>query len=184
MNLLIAGMVIFFGVHLLPNIGDTRARLIDRVGEKAYMPAYALLSLAGIVMISMGKSRAEFSSLWIPPVWGQQLTLVLMAVSVFCFVSIFVPNNLTRKVHHPMLLFVTVWALAHLFSNGDLSSLLLFGSFAVFSLFKMVSLTRRKPPQAKPAVSLVRDVFALLLTVVIYGTVMHFHAAIAGVAIV
>jgi len=184
MELLLAGMLIFFGVHLVPNMGDTRARLLDRFGEKGYMPVYALLSVLGIVLIAMGKSRAEFVSLWVPPLWGRQLTLLLMALSIFCFVSIFIPTNLTRKIHHPMLMFVALWGLAHLFSNGDVSSLLLFGGFTVFSLYKMVSLTLRKPPQPKAAVSLLRDLLVLVLAALVYGGVMYFHGTIAGVPIV
>lgn len=184
MELLIVGMVIFFGVHLVPNIGDTRARLLDRFGEKGYMPIYALLSLVGIVLISMGKSRAEFIDLWSPPEWGRHLAMVLMVVSVFCFVSIFIANNLIRKVHHPMLLFVVIWGLAHLVANGDLSALLLFGSFTVFSLFKMRSLTQRNPPEPKPAVSPLRDIIALCLSAALYAGIMHFHATIAGVPLV
>lgn len=56
--------------------------------------------------------------------------------------------------------------------------------FTVFSLFKMVSLTRRKPPEPKPAVSMVRDVMAVVLAAVVYGGVIHFHDVIAGVPLV
>jgi uncharacterized membrane protein len=184
MELLIAGLLIFFAVHLVPNIGETRARLLERFGEKGYMPVYAVLSLVGIVLIVMGKSRAEFVGLWIPPAWGKSVALVFMALSVFFFVSIFISNNLTRKVHHPMLAFVAVWGVAHLLSNGDLSALLLFGGLTVFSVFKMVSLTRRKPPELKRPVSMVRDVIAVALAAVVYGGVIYFHDAIAGVSLV
>ena len=100
MELLIVGLVIFFGVHLVPNIGNIRTRLLDRFGEKGYMPVYALLSLVGIVLISMGKSRAEFVSLWVPPVWGKSAALILMGVSIFLFVSIHYFIFFISYLHH------------------------------------------------------------------------------------
>ncbi len=53
-------------------------------------------------------------------------------------VAAFLPNSLKRFTRHPMLSGVTVWAAAHLLANGDLASLILFGSFGAFALFAHV----------------------------------------------
>ncbi len=82
MSLLIVGLVIFFGMHLLPNIGDTRAKFIERFGEKVYTPIYALISLVGIVMASRGRSSADFVAVWSPPQWGHSVSMVLMFISM------------------------------------------------------------------------------------------------------
>ncbi|WP_101758014.1 NnrU family protein [Oceanicoccus sp. KOV_DT_Chl] len=180
MNTLVVGLVIFYAIHCIPNIGNTRARLIGVMGEKGYMPFYALLSLLGMVLLVQGKGQAEFIELWQPPVWGRHITHGLMLLSMACFAAIFLPTNIKRKLHHPMLAFVAFWGLAHLSANGDLASVLLFGSFFVFAIFKTVSLTRRKPPQAKPAVAVSRDILWLIVTAVIYGGGLYLHPYISG----
>jgi len=46
-----------------------------------------------------------------------------------------VPRNAIKsRVHHPMLLAVKTWALAHLLANGKLSDLLLFGAFLLWAV--------------------------------------------------
>ena len=80
-----------------------------------------------------------------------------------------------------MLLFVVIWGVAHLVANGEMAALLLFGSFTVFSLFKMWSLTKRNPPAPKPAVAIARDIVALGISALVYSCIVYFHADIAGV---
>lgn len=180
MNLLLAGLIIFFGVHLLPNVGDTRARLIAGVGEKLYMSLYSLLSLAGLLMLSNGKARADWVEVWQPPEFLHNVTLGLMFLSVLCFAAMFFPNNIRRVLGHPMLLFVALWGAAHLASNGDLASILLFGSFAVFSVFKIFSLNLRKPRAPAPVVGRGRDLLVITIAAAVYGVVLFLHPYISG----
>ena len=43
---------------------------------------------------------------------------------------------------HPMLLGTALWSLAHLWSNGDLASIMLFGCFGLWSFAKFFLLPR------------------------------------------
>ena len=68
MNMMIAGLVLFFATHLAPNTGNIREPLVAK-NEKLYMLGYALLSLAGIVLASIGRANAKFVHVWLPPQW-------------------------------------------------------------------------------------------------------------------
>jgi uncharacterized membrane protein len=67
MTILTAGMVLFFGIYSVPNIAGVRAGLVNVLGEEAYMSGYALLSLTGITLMFVGRSRANFELLWVAP---------------------------------------------------------------------------------------------------------------------
>ena len=55
----------------------------------------------------------------------------------------FVPSHIKSKLKHPMLASVKTWALAHLLSNGDLGSILLFGSFLAWGVYARIAAKRR-----------------------------------------
>jgi uncharacterized membrane protein len=57
MTLLIVGVTIFIGTHLVPSAPALRDRLKDRVGGNAYRGLFALASLAGFVLLVMGMGR-------------------------------------------------------------------------------------------------------------------------------
>jgi uncharacterized membrane protein len=48
---------------------------------------------------------------------------------------------------HPLLLAITLWALAHMVPNGDAAHVLLFGLFALFGIAGMAALDGRKRKQ-------------------------------------
>ena len=51
MALLIAGLVLFFGIHLVPTVPALRARLVDASGEERYRLIFALLAALGLALI-------------------------------------------------------------------------------------------------------------------------------------
>ena len=51
MILLILGIVIFFGVHLLPGMVGMRQSLAERLGERQYQGVFSLVSLLGFVLM-------------------------------------------------------------------------------------------------------------------------------------
>jgi uncharacterized membrane protein len=56
-------------------------------------------------------------------------------------------HGITRITRHPFLWGVALWALAHLVVNGDVASLILFGSLLVLSLGGTASIDARKRRQ-------------------------------------
>ena len=81
--------------------------------------------------------------LWNPPVWSRHLAFVLMLPSFVLLVAAYVPSRIRTAVKHPMLAAVKIWAFAHLLANGDLGSLVLFGSFLAWAVYDRISVKRR-----------------------------------------
>lgn len=180
MTMLMAGMVLFFGTHLVPNIAGVRAGLVNGLGEKSYMLGYTILSLVGITLMFIGRSRADFELLWVAPEWLHVATMILMFVSLYCFLAMFMSTNVKRWVHHPMLTFMLLFGVGHLLSNGDVAALVFFGSLAIFSLFKIISLSKRKPSEDFTSVSFGKDLIVLATTFVVYIAVIYIHPYLAN----
>ncbi len=70
MTLFIAGLILFFVIHLLPGLTVLRSRIIDRVGLNAYKGLFSLITLGSMVMISIGYQQVEISFLWAPSTYG------------------------------------------------------------------------------------------------------------------
>ena len=108
----------------------------------AYMGLTSLVSLAGLGLIIWGKSISPFQMVWQPIYeWRSLLALMLMIPALICVVAGNVPLSYLRKLlRNPMLLGILLWSLSHLWANGDLASILLFGSFALWSTIKLFSM--------------------------------------------
>jgi uncharacterized membrane protein len=152
LNLIVASayfLLIHFGVS------GTRLRdaLVARLGEGPYRGAFALASIVGLVWMGYAYRHAPAI-----PLWGLWLgfrpaayVLVLIAF-ILVVVGIATPSptrvgmestlarspdiarGVVRITRHPFLWGVAIWALAHLIVNGDLASLILFGSLLVLAL--------------------------------------------------
>ena len=139
MALLLTGLVLFLGAHSTRVVADPwRSRAIAARGEKFYKGVYALVSLAGFALIVWGYGLARQNPvvLWNAPRGMNHLAALLMAFSfVLLFAAYVPPNAIKAKLHHPMVLGVKVWALAHLLTNGMLADVVLFGAFLVWAVF-------------------------------------------------
>ena len=137
MTLLILGLVLFLGVHSVRVFAEGwRGGVRARLGEGAYKGLYTLASVAGLVLIvwGYGVARQQPVVLWLPPVWTRHLAALLTVPAFILLVAAYVPgNSIKAKMHHPMVLGVKVWALAHLLANGTLADVLLFGGFLVWA---------------------------------------------------
>ena len=149
MTLLIVGLVLFLGVHVLPAFPDVRDGLRDRFGAGTYKAIFSVLSLAGFAIIIFGYHKMQLHVggknpiVWDPPVWTRHIALLLMLPAMILIVAANVPSRIRTAVRHPMLLAIKLWALAHLLSNGDLASLLLFGSFLAYAIYDRISVKKR-----------------------------------------
>ena len=178
---LVLGLVIFLGAHSVRMVADGwRTRTRARLGEGAYKGIYSLLSVLGFALIvwGFGVARQQPVLLWSPPVAMRHVAALLTLVSFVLLAAAYVPGNgIKARVHHPMVLGVKVWALAHLLSNGNLAHVVLFGSFLAWSVWNFIASRKRDradgmaypPGRAGPtAVTVVAGavawaVFALLL---------------------
>ena len=58
MGMLVAGLVLFLGLHLVPAWPHLRAALVARLGEKPFKAGFSLLSLIGLALIIGGYALA------------------------------------------------------------------------------------------------------------------------------
>ena len=137
MGVMLLGLVVFLGVHSLRIVAEGwRLRTRARVGEKAYMGIYSLVSALGLVLMVWGFSlaRQQPQVLWATPVWARHVAALLMLLSFVLLTAAYVPgNSIKARLHHPMMLSVKVWAVAHLLANNTLAELVFFGSFLLWA---------------------------------------------------
>lgn len=143
MTLFLVGLIVFLVVHLVPTFPDFRASLIGRFGEKAYQALFSIVSLAAFVLMIYGYGQAPYVEIWWPPLWTRHITELLMLPAFILIVAAYVPSRIRTAAKHPMLAAIKFWALAHLASNGDLASMLLFGGFLAYAVYDRISVKRR-----------------------------------------
>jgi uncharacterized membrane protein len=186
MTLLIVGIIVFLGIHTLPTIPGLRDRLISRFGENGYKAFFSLLSIAGFVLLVWGFARAPVIQVWTPPDWTRWVAIVLMLPAFIFLVAAYVPGEIKAKLKHPFLVAIKTWALAHLTANGDLASIVLFGSFLAYAVYDRITLKRRQPTGliGVPGTGGPRnDVIAIVLGVVLYVLfLVWLHPLLIGTA--
>ena len=134
---LTAGLLIFFGIHSIRVFADPwRSRTMARVGEGWFKGVYAVLSLAGfmLMMNGYGQVRPLGVVIWNPPEAMRYIAALLTLVAFILLAATYVPKNTIKtKVGHPMVLGTALWALAHLLVNGGLANMVLFGGFLLWA---------------------------------------------------
>jgi uncharacterized membrane protein len=147
---LILGIGVFLGVHLLPAFQGMRQKLVEAAGENGYRLFFSFVSLIGLVLIVWGYARAPVIQLWSPPFWTRYIAMLLMLPVFILALAAYLPGAIKEKVRHPFLVAIKTWALAHLIANGDLASIILFGSFLAYAVVDRIALKRRPGAPAEP----------------------------------
>jgi len=147
MSALILGLVLFLGMHSVRIVADgTRSAFIARRGAGAWKGLYTVVSLAGFALILWGDGQARLQPvvLWDSPLWTRHLAGALMLPALVLLVASQVPGNgIKARVHHPQVLAVKTWALAHLLANNTLADVLLFGGFGLWAVLDFRSARQR-----------------------------------------
>lgn len=180
MMMLVVGLIIFLGIHVLPTSPDIRDALKGRMGETAYKGLFSLVSLIGLVIIVFGYHKMQLNPgknplLWDPPTWTRHIAVLLMLPAMIFLVAAYIPSRIRTALKHPMLVAIKIWALAHLIANGDVASLLLFGSFLAYAVYDRISVKKRGatgplgPIIATPAMN---DFYAVGLGALLYAALL------------
>ena len=115
------------------------------------------------------------------------IPLLLMLPASIIFVSAYLRGHIWRTLKHPMLVAIKIWAVAHLLANGDLGSIILFGSILAWAVFDRISLKRRKDEGGPPIPfgGVRNDVLAVIVGLIVYvAIVFAFHPAVIGVPVI
>jgi len=147
MTLLILGLVVFLGVHSVRIVAEGwRTRVRERLGANAWRGLISVLSIVGFVLIvwGYGQARQQPLVLWPSPTWTRHLAALLTLPAFILLVAAYIPGNAIKaRLHHPMVLGVKAWALAHLLANNTLADLLLFGGFLAWAVASYTAAKRR-----------------------------------------
>lgn len=187
MTMLMVGIIIFFGVHLIP-ILTLKERLINKWGKLPYIGLFSVMAGIGLALLIYGKGYAPFVEIWQPMIGSHWVPVILMLPASILISWAHVPSNMKDKLQHPMLMGVTLFSVAHLFANGDLASILLFGSFLIYSVLTMFRLSKKlNSIDAKPKSTNFKmnrwDSMAMVAGSLVYVLVFLYHIKITGVAI-
>lgn len=194
MSLLILGLAVFLGAHLIVTFRECRAELRNNIGEGPYKGLFSLVSAVGLGLIvyGFGAYRAGgYIPVWEPPRFLAHVSSLLMVLSFIALAAAYAPAGaIKRRLKHPMLVAVKIWALAHLLVNGDLGSMILFGSFLAWAVYDRIALKRREVVegarwQSIPPGFAKGDVVAIvvgLAVAVIFA--LWLHAPVIGVPVI
>jgi uncharacterized membrane protein len=157
----ILAFAVFLLSHSIPVRPAMKRRLVARLGAPGFTLAYSALSIGVLAWLIAAAGRAPFVALWPWAPWQNLVTLVAMALACgIAALAIGRPNpfsfggsdnaafdparpGIVGWTRHPLLVALLLWSLGHLLPNGDLAHVLLFGTFAGFSLLGMRLIDRR-----------------------------------------
>jgi uncharacterized membrane protein len=194
MTLLLAGLALFIATHAFTMVRGAREVLISALGsDAAYKGLYSLVSLAGFILIIYGYGQYRSTGmipLWTPPDFGRHIAMLLMLFAMILLVATYLQSHIRSRIKHPMITAVVLWAIAHLLANGDLGSVILFGTFLVWGIFARISMGNRTKtifaaPTLGPPLGFRNDLVIILLGVTVYAAfVMWLHPLLIGVPVI
>jgi uncharacterized membrane protein len=167
MTNLMAAACLFLGIHLV--VSGTRVRdvITGAIGEKLYLPLFALTSLGAIVWLCSAYNRASVCAanrLLFDA--GQGFRDAGVGVMAIAF-ALLIPGLLRRSptavgqsgaqlsgvlrvTRHPFLCAVALWSAFHLIGTGTSAGMIFFGTFLVVAAIGTKAIDgkiRRKRPQ-------------------------------------
>ena len=130
--LLLGLSVAFFALwHLLPVLPAVKAKVVARLGA-AYGSVYGIVSVVTLVLIIIAWRAADFIAVYDPPENGRVITFALVLVAFICLGIFIFRGKLRLMLRLPLAIGVIFWGAGHLFSNGDMASIILFGGMMTY----------------------------------------------------
>ncbi len=185
MNLLISGLILWCGVHLIPSlVPAAKAKWQGVLGDNGYQGSFALLILLSLVMIIFGWRQITPEYLYTLPVIARSVAIFLILVSFMLMGASHRPTRIKSLIRHPQLTGLIVWAIAHLLVNGDNRSVILFGSLAIWGLVEIIAINRRDGDRQKPPVpAWSKELIGAGISVLVFVIVLLVHPYISGVSL-
>ena len=189
MTTFVAGLLLFFVPHSVRFFAeDWRVARIARLGPKRWKAIYSVVSFAGFVLLVWGYGMARRASpqLWTPPEWGHAVAVIATLVAfILVAASHMRGNHIKAAIGHPLALGTAVWGLAHLFSNGRVADVLLFGAFLLWGAAAFVTARARdaKAGVTYPAAAgAAKDAMAIVGGIIVWAVFGYFlHGPLIGV---
>lgn len=190
MSLLLIGIVIFAGVHLLAMLlPGARNQLQERVGEGPYKGLFSLVSVIGLGLMIYGfyTTRGTLEPddyLYAPAPWTRHAAMGLVLLA-FIFVGASHGKGYLRLwLKQPMSIGIGLWAFAHLLANGERPDVILFAAILGLAVLDIILSTMRgKLPHHEPQVK--SDARAVIIGIILYLVFLFgFHPYVLKLPIV
>lgn len=183
MALLIAGILLFTVVHLLPAASPgTRNDLAAKLGDNAYRGLFSAVVLASLVMIVFGWKAATPATVYSPPFDGGPVISAVLFFAFVLFVASKARSNYRRLVRHTQMMAVILWSVAHLLVTGDSRSVVLFGALGIWAVLEVALCNKRDGAWQKPdVVPFSADMIVAVIAGVAFAIFFYLHKALFGV---
>lgn len=185
MNLILAGLAVWVGIHLVPSLGiNLKQRLVNKIGLIPYRACFALVVLSAMTLMIVGWGRAQPTSIYLPIPELKPVAIGLVIVAFICLGATGRSTRIGRLVRFPQLTGMLIWACAHLLANGDSRSLLLFGGFACWAVLEMFMISHREGPWQKcdkPGWG--RELLGVAISLAAVGVIVMIHPWMTGMPI-
>lgn len=171
MMLLILGVLLWSGAHLFKRMAPGPRAALGASGKGII----AVLLLVSIVLMVIGYGRADGAFFWgrHPALVGINNLLMLLAFYLFAVSG--AKTALARRIRHPMLASVKVWALAHILVNGDTPSFILFGGLLAWAVVQMIVINKSEEWVRPDPVPAKKEISAIVIAVVAYSLTVAVH---------
>ena len=185
MTLMILGILLFAGVHLIPSLAPgVKAAWLGKFGEGGYKGSFSLLLLLGLGLIIAGWRSTLPEFLYMPPAGLKHPAMGLLFIAFLLMVVSSRNSRLRQWIRNPQLTGVFLWGVAHLLLNGDIRSTVLFSSLSLWALLEIVAINRRDGPWVKPEVpTWGAELVTLVNTAVVVVAVIFLHPYISGMPV-
>jgi uncharacterized membrane protein len=135
------------------------------------------------VLIVYGWKTTIPAALYAPPLYGSLLPAAALTLAMVLFIASVTANNFKRYVRHPQMIAVVIWGGAHLLTNGDIRSAILFGGLSIWAILEIVFINRRDTHWKKPdSVPLAKDLITVVIAGLAVTLLIYFHASLFGVS--
>lgn len=187
MMMLIVGLFLFVSAHLVLSLApNVKQNLVKTFGaDWIFKALFAAILIASLTLMVMGWRTSFSTFVYDPPTWGRHANMGLMLIALILFFSSQSASNIMRFIRHPQLTSVALWSVGHLLANGDNKSLILFGTFGIWSVAEMFTISAREgkwqKPEPKPITS---DLLVIGFGVAAYAVLLFAHSYISGVSII
>jgi len=155
---------------------EARDALTESVGEGRAKGVIAIVLLVAIALMLAGYLMTDYEPVYTPPSWGAYVTGILMLAAFALFGMSQSGGTCRAWFRHPMLMGVATWGVAHLLSNGDMASVILFGGLALWAAMEMILINTREPEWERPEPGThVGDLKLAGLTVLVFAVISGLH---------
>ena len=214
-------MAVFMASHRIPALFGAKSWLVARLGDRGYTALFSLFSTLLLFWVIWAAGRAPVVPLWDQTSAARWAVNIVMPLSILLVVfGTAAPNpfafegrkagfdpdrpSIAGVTRQPLLWALLLWSVAHIWANGELAHVLLFGVFALFSAvgMRIVEKRRRRDMGEEAWVRLTRNtglmplaalvqgrwrpkglpsMIRLALVVLSWVAIWHLHAPVIGV---